>query len=383
MKKSIVRLILFFSLFFIFMSILTTNETFARNFYKEEVIIETPIEENILKEVEEVKESGISINLENVKTNYKKGENLDLSNLKVFLNFDDGTSKSINDFLVKGNDLSTYGEKKILVKYKEFEKSFNITVSYNLEDVEDYIMYSTTSLNLRIGPGVEFEKEISIPINTEVLVLRIVDNGWYNIKYKDKEYFCSSKYLSKEKTNTFLDNFDFNSSIMVIEGNISNDCLNKAIELYTKIPQNVINAMNNNGYKIMLSTNSNYTQGHAGMYWPIEMNHYKYAAIYATSVKKVNMAVIHECGHFIDNYLGRNENWGYSPNYWYKAVTSDPTWVQIYNEEVVASGFPSWANNCPEEYFAECVWKVLTIPFWCQKTIPKSYEYVLNCINRC
>ena len=172
---------------------------------------------------------------------------------------------------------------------------------------------------------------------------------------------------------------------MIFEGEMNQACKNKAIELYRKVPQNVKDALVNSGYYIIVSTNPEYTQGHAGMYWytyPI-FNAYNngYIGVYATSVSKTNMAVNHEIGHFIDNYVGVRDGYDATPTLKFLSVSSCVEWKEIYEAEVSASGYPSWTNYCQEEYFAETVWKALAEPEWCSKTLPRSYKFVVDIIN--
>lgn len=256
------------------------------------------------------------------------------------------------------------------------------------EEVEalcDEIMYSSTNLNLRSGPGTEYNKIGLLRFNDEVKILNRFPNGWVKVLFNGKEYYCSEKYLMAEKHISLLEQFNQEESMMYFDGNISKDRKEKAISLYNKIPQNVLNAVKEDGYTIWVTSNPYYTDGHCGTYyiygydWGDKTNK---ICIYAKSVWAVDIAVIHETGHWMDNYLGRKEGWGATSHYGYLGVSSDPVWKEIYKSEVGASGYPSWANYCSEEYFAESVWKALANPSWCQKTLPRTYEYIMDCINR-
>jgi hypothetical protein len=283
-------------------------------------------------------------------------------------------------------DTSSYGKKILTIKFNSFVKKIDITITYRLEDVEDYQMYSSTNLNLREGPGIEFDIIDGLKLNDKVLVTHKIDNEWVKIIYKDKEYFCSENYLMEEKKNIILESFDLENSLIVFNGNISDDKKEKCISMYKKIPKNIINAIRNDGYVMWVSDNPYYTEGHCGTFYFKkyigDIDKYNKICTYAKSIEAIDIAFLHEVGHWVDNYLGHKENWFFTSHYIYIGVTSDPIWIDIYNEEVGKSGYPSWANNCPEEYFAESFWKVLTEPSWVQKTLPKTYDYMINCINR-
>ena len=257
--------------------------------------------------------------------------------------------------------------------------------TYLFTDIEDKKQYANTSVNLRLGPGEEFDSAHQVKLNTELLVTHEIDNGWSVVNYEGINYYCSTKLLQNEKVYV-APPYNESTGAMKFDGNVSQACRNKAISLYNKIPSNMINAIKADGYTIIVSTNSYYTDGHCGTYYPKGWDwgaRTNKICVYAKSVNAVNISVIHECGHWLDDYLGTKEGWGRTGYYGYTGVTSDPTWVAIYNEEVGRSGYPSWANYCPEEYFAESVWKALANPSWCKKTLPKTYEYVMNCVNRC
>lgn len=64
----------------------------------------------------------------------------------------------------------------------------------------DEILYVTAqSLNVRIGPGVEYAKIDNLIFNTEVHRVGIAENGWSKIEHENGEAYVSSDYLSYEK----------------------------------------------------------------------------------------------------------------------------------------------------------------------------------------
>lgn len=167
------------------------------------------------------------------------------------------------------------------------------------------------------------------------------------------------------------------------DGEISQDCKNKAIELYSLVSDNIKDAIRNKGYIIIVSSNPWWTDGHAGTFYPFNFNleQGNVIAIYAKSVKNVDMAVLHEIGHFIDNYCGERDNCEESELFSYQAVTTSDEWNIIYNKEKDISQFPSWATDCCEDFFAEVYWRSLTETDWCKENIPLSYEFVTNYAN--
>ncbi len=62
-------------------------------------------------------------------------------------------------------------------------------------ETDDYV-WSTGSVNLRKGPGTEYDKVDTISKNTKVHRTGICENGWIRIDYKDSTAFMSGKYYT-------------------------------------------------------------------------------------------------------------------------------------------------------------------------------------------
>ena len=146
-------------------------------------------------------ETGIELNTENVKVDYKLDEELDLSGLQVSLVFsnDEKRELSTEDYEINEVDMSSYGRKEVIVTYKEFTQSFDIEVSFSVTDTELKIMYSKTSLNIRKGPSTDFDKVGCFNINDEIKITGVCDNGWSRVDYNGQEVYVSTKYLSDKK----------------------------------------------------------------------------------------------------------------------------------------------------------------------------------------
>ena len=340
-----------------------------------EVIIE-----EVAEEVVEIVETGIELHTDNIKKEYLLNEELNLTNLTVHMLYSDGHKEDLTEgYTVSEVDMSSYGEKEIIVTYGDFTETFVIDVTYTVEDIEAKTMYSTTSLNIRKGPSTDFETIGSLKVNEEVKVTGKADNGWSRIEYKENEYFVSSKYLSDKKIElTTPVNTD--TTGLMFDGAVSSDCKNKALQLYGYVPSNVKQAIVSTGYTVIVTTNPAYTDGHAGTYNPYGHPGGKWISIYAKSVNAVNIAIIHEIGHFVDNYVGARDGHAYN-SFGFQATSSTAEFREIYASEVGTSGFPGYATDCIEDYFAEAYWKALTKPSWCQQTIPRTYEYVMRQAN--
>lgn len=74
----------------------------------------------------------ISVNLENVKTAYTRGDKLDLTGIVVTATFSDGTSRAVHSYTTdpaNGTVLDQVGEKEVAVTYKGVTTSFKVTVA--------------------------------------------------------------------------------------------------------------------------------------------------------------------------------------------------------------------------------------------------------------
>lgn len=76
--------------------------------------------------------TGITLNTDNVKKDYKHKEKLDLTDLKVFANYSDGTSREVTNFTTdpaNGTTLDTIGNNRINVSYEGFTEFFGVNVA--------------------------------------------------------------------------------------------------------------------------------------------------------------------------------------------------------------------------------------------------------------
>ncbi len=62
---------------------------------------------------------------------------------------------------------------------------------------DDYV-WTTGSINVRKGPGVEYDKIGSVSKNTRLHRTGICSNGWLRVEFKEQEAFVSSKYCTSE-----------------------------------------------------------------------------------------------------------------------------------------------------------------------------------------
>lgn len=69
--------------------------------------------------------------------------------------------------------------------------------SYTVEPMEA-TMYAQRSVNVRIGPGTDYEKIGGLTTNQEVMVTGKASTGWYEISYNDGIGYVSNNYLGND-----------------------------------------------------------------------------------------------------------------------------------------------------------------------------------------
>ena len=122
--------------------------------------------------------TGISVNADNVKKDYSYGEVLDLTNLVVNLNYDNGSSTPITNFTTNpanGAALNEHGQQNVVVSYETFTANFSINVnkvlvgiSVNADNMRKEYSYGDT-LNLAgLEVSANFSDNSSEPVTNYV-----------------------------------------------------------------------------------------------------------------------------------------------------------------------------------------------------------------------
>ena len=79
-------------------------------------------------------------------------------------------------------------------------KGSQISKEDEFDDVLDEVelatyLFTTDYLNLRVGPGTNFEKIRTLPVGVKVEIMEY-ENGWYKVLYNGEEGYCIEDYLS-------------------------------------------------------------------------------------------------------------------------------------------------------------------------------------------
>ncbi len=97
----------------------------------------------------------------------------------------------------KYNNLTTDGIVGVLTR-----NALKKSVNYSNTSTTDNIMYTTTSVNFRSGPGTNYSSKKVLTKNSKVYVYQIRNDGWAYVKYNNVLGYISSKYLSKSAVSS-------------------------------------------------------------------------------------------------------------------------------------------------------------------------------------
>ncbi len=329
-----------------------------------EEIVEKNAEEIVVEEV------GIRVDDSRVQKEYRLNEALILNGLQVYMQYSDGTEKEVAvEFLEYSEiDTSKYGIQTITIKCKEYVYKFDIEVVYTVNEVEPKTKYSSTSLNLRNGPGTNFDKIRAISLNDEVTVIGEVENGWVKVKFKDDEYFCSGKYLMDKKKEVQTQPASPYDNKIYGEPGSSADIVNKANAYWNKnVPNWLKQKFIDSGWKIAISGTSLAARYGYGMSIAGITDYGARMVFIDNREKPIKNAMIHELGHFID--------------FSYNFPSQSGEFTQIFNEEkysfvdCTSVGDGHETSNVME-YFAAVFQNAIINGVNCKAQAPRSYEFV-------
>lgn len=196
--------------------------------------------------------------------------------------------------------------------------------------VEEYAMYSSTWLNVRSGPSVDYDRLFVLSLNQAVTVSSEVDNGWVYVTTEDGSVgYCNGSYLSEEKvtvtTNTSSGSSSSNSSgsssgssssgssssssvaNSVIDGVVYRDnCTdaqwNQAVAYWNQVPSGLRSAFISRGWKMIVTNNDFWTSRGYSSLAGITIYDSKLIYIRASNMRTTTFG--HELGHFLDYING-------------------------------------------------------------------------------
>jgi uncharacterized protein YkwD len=109
------------------------------------------------------------------------------------------------------------GESDTIDEEKEKGSSFSVTKKKET-------LYAMNALNVRLGPGINYDRIGTLSINQKVEVTGVTENLWYEIAFNGQTGYCSGKYLSEEMVSVI------DSQLETSEANAKADVLQEEEE---------------------------------------------------------------------------------------------------------------------------------------------------------
>lgn len=151
-----------------------------------------------------------------------------------------------------------------------------------------------------------------------------------------------------------------------IIGDVSETNYNRAITNYCKVPENVRESFQINGWTLSISTENLEDTWFAGMGYTAVASGYDSALkeIRLENTKNGTNAVIHEMGHYVDGQLGY--------------ISNTDEWKQIWTAEYTTR----YGSTSPLEGFAESFEQTILHGTSYAKTHPLSYAFCTNAYSQ-
>lgn len=122
---------------------------------------------------------------------------------------------------------------------KRFLLCLSVLLTMFNVNVAAYVRYVTTNLNLRYGPGVEYEIITSLPKGTPVSIDEYCDCKWVLVEYGGNIGYISTKYLSSNPPRR-----DIKRKTRILTYNTYTTAHNAGVKYYTNV----------NGYRVQSPT---------------------------------------------------------------------------------------------------------------------------------
>lgn len=230
-------------------------------------------------------------------------------------------------------------------------------------------VYSTASLNLRTGPGTDYEKCGCLPKGEDALRIGIGDNGWSKLTIGETTYYASSKYLSLTKPAPYENPYpDFIKK----DGNVEDIYVAIVAEEFASIYNFVAPLFKEKCVAIYITDKDLDDYFFNGAYGSVQGCFDTFTnAVYIEDRKKAcTEAVVHECGHVYDWYSGNLSNTEEFSTLYQKEKEA---FLKIASKHAVS-------NTC--EYFAESFYFYFKNEYALKTNCPQTHAYLNNLLKK-
>ena len=149
-------------------------------------------------------------------------------------------------------------------------------------------------------------------------------------------------------------------SFVDIIGDVSETNYNRMMSNYCKIPENIRESYQLDGWRLSISTEHLEDTWFAGWNIPVASGYDEaLKEIRVEDTKNGSNAVVHEIGHYVDGKLGY--------------ISNTEEWQDIWKQETTSK----YGNSSPLEGFAEAFEQTIYHPATYKVRCPKSYEFIM------
>lgn len=256
------------------------------------------------------------------------------------------------------------GDKEISEDEKE-DKQPSVYSWFSVDSIRG-TMYATSSVNIRALPTVDSDKLGLLAFGKEIEISGICDNGWYQVVYGGGEAYISGSYLSENKPESV--SVPSYSGFIVNDGGVADKWLFKLEANYLKIPENVRNNFQNNGWSVVCTTSKL-----GEKFFSSDMSVQAVAdnatkTIWVEAREAAMTSILHEMGHYVDWQNGWVSMTNAFRDIWLCEVDTFKSIITTNDSN----------TSSPSEYFAEAYQVSLEYPDLLSQYCPQTYEYVVT-----
>lgn len=233
-------------------------------------------------------------------------------------------------------------------------------------------MYAVSSVNIREQPTIESNIIGKLSYGDEIEVTGSCDNGWYRVVQNGQEAYIIENLLSDSKPENVASSLY--EGFIINDGGVSDIWMFELESNYLKIPENVRNSFEKNGWSLICTTSKLGAKFFSPNVSVQAVTDKATKTIWVEARKVAMTSIWHEMGHYIDWQCGFVSMTSEFGDIWRSEVEIFKT-IIITDEKNISS---------TSEYFAEAYQAFLEHPDLLSAYCPRTYAYVTgyaNCLN--
>ena len=230
-------------------------------------------------------------------------------------------------------------------------------------------MYAVSSVNIREQPTIESNIIGKLSYGDEIEVTGNCDNGWYRVVQNGQEAYILENLLSDRKPETVVSSSY--KGFIVNNGGVSDVWLLELESNYLKIPENVRNSFEKNGWSLICTTSKLGAKFFSPNLSVQAVTDKATKTIWVEARKAAMTSIWHEMGHYIDWQCGFVSMTSEFGDIWRSEVEIFKTIITTDEKNISSTS----------EYFAEAYQAFLEHPDLLSTYCPRTYAYVTGYAN--